>query len=159
MRAPPESLRPITGAPTFIAWSMILQIFSAWASQSEPPNTVKSWLKAKTRRPLTVPWPVTTPSPGIFCFVHAEIVAAVLDEHVPFLEGAGIEQQLQPLARGELALGVLLLDALLAAALARRFALFLQPPQYLAHDASPRASELSHQRQIRASPAYPARWS
>ena len=69
--------------------------------------------------------------------LHAEIVAAVLDEHVPLLEGAGIEQQLQPLARGELALLVLLLDALLAAALARRFALFLQPTQYLAHDASP----------------------
>jgi hypothetical protein len=29
MRAPPESLRPITGAPTFIAMSMTLQIFCA----------------------------------------------------------------------------------------------------------------------------------
>src|SRR6185437_6541022 len=46
---------------------MILQIFSACASLSAPPKTVKSWLKAKTRRPSTVPWPVTTPSPGIFC--------------------------------------------------------------------------------------------
>jgi hypothetical protein len=45
MRAPPESLRPITGAPFCIAMSMILQIFSAWASDSEPPKTVKSWLK------------------------------------------------------------------------------------------------------------------
>ena len=43
MRAPPESLSPITGAPTFIAWSMILQILRAWASLSDPPNTVKSW--------------------------------------------------------------------------------------------------------------------
>ena len=55
MRAPPESLSPITGAPTFIAWSMTLQIFSACASLSEPPNTVKSWLKTKTSRPFTVP--------------------------------------------------------------------------------------------------------
>ena len=55
MRAPPESLRPITGAPTLIAWSMILQIFSAWASDSAPPNTVKSWLKTNTSRPLIVP--------------------------------------------------------------------------------------------------------
>src|SRR4051795_11012640 len=46
---------------------MILQIFSACASLSEPPNTVKSWLKTKTNRPLTVPYPVTTPSPGTFC--------------------------------------------------------------------------------------------
>ena len=67
MRAPPESLRPITGAPTRIAWSMILQIFSACASESEPPNTVKSWLNTNTRRPFTVPEPVTTPSPGIRC--------------------------------------------------------------------------------------------
>ncbi len=55
MRAPPESLRPITGAPLLMARSMILQIFSAWASDSEPPNTVKSWLKTKTRRPLIMP--------------------------------------------------------------------------------------------------------
>src|SRR5687768_9472313 len=68
MRAPPLSLRPITGAPTFIAMSMILQIFWAWRSDSEPPNTVKSWAKAKTSRPLIVPDAVTTPSPGIFCF-------------------------------------------------------------------------------------------
>ena len=36
------------GAPTFIARSIILQIFSAYASDSEPPKTVKSWLKTKT---------------------------------------------------------------------------------------------------------------
>jgi hypothetical protein len=30
------------GAPTFIAWSMISQIFSACASDSAPPKTVKS---------------------------------------------------------------------------------------------------------------------
>ena len=55
MRAPPESFRPITGAPTFMAWSITLQIFSAWASDSAPPNTVKSWLKTNTRRPLIMP--------------------------------------------------------------------------------------------------------
>ena len=53
--APPESLIPITGAPTLTAWSMILQIFSAWVSLSAPPKTVKSWLKTNTRRPLMVP--------------------------------------------------------------------------------------------------------
>jgi len=35
----------MTGAPFFSARSMILQIFSACASESEPPKTVKSWLK------------------------------------------------------------------------------------------------------------------
>ena len=45
------------GAPTFIARSITLQIFSACASDSEPPKTVKSWLKTKTSRPSIVPWP------------------------------------------------------------------------------------------------------
>ena len=55
MRAPPESLSPITGAPAFIAWSITLQIFSACASDSEPPNTVKSCENTNTRRPLIMP--------------------------------------------------------------------------------------------------------
>src|SRR4051812_47043069 len=36
-------VQPMTGAPVLSARSMILQIFSAWASESEPPKTVKSW--------------------------------------------------------------------------------------------------------------------
>ena len=46
---------PTTGAPTFMASSMILQTFSATTSESEPPMTVKSCAKAKTWRPLTRP--------------------------------------------------------------------------------------------------------
>ena len=53
MRAPPESLIPITGQPYFAARSSTLQTFSPTASESEPPKTVKSWLKTKTRRPKT----------------------------------------------------------------------------------------------------------
>src|SRR3954454_9862429 len=63
MRAPPESFKPMIGAPTFIARSITLQIFAAYASESEPPKTVKSWLKTNTSLPSTVPCPVTTPSP------------------------------------------------------------------------------------------------
>ena len=44
-RRPPLSFMPITGAPTFIALSSTLQIFSAWRFDRLPPNTVKSWLK------------------------------------------------------------------------------------------------------------------
>src|SRR6476619_5598833 len=43
--------------------------------------------------------------------LHAEIDAAVLDIHVELLEGALVEQELEPLPRGELAAGVLGLDA------------------------------------------------
>ena len=62
IRAPPESLSPMMGAPALTAISMILQIFSAYALDSEPPKTVKSWEKTKTRRPSIVPYPVMTPS-------------------------------------------------------------------------------------------------
>ena len=58
MRAPPESLIPINGQPTRAARSIILQIFSPITSPSEPPKTVKSWLKTQTWRPSIVPCPV-----------------------------------------------------------------------------------------------------
>src|SRR4051794_41935357 len=63
---------------------------------------------------------------------NAEIVTAVLDEHVPFLEGIGVEQHLDALARGQLALLMLGLDPAGAAAGARRRPLFFHPPQDLA---------------------------
>ena len=54
------------------------------------------------------------PLPG-----HPEVVGIVLDEHVPLLEGPFVEEQIEALARGELALGVLGRDPPLAAAEAR----------------------------------------
>ena len=68
MRAPPASNRPMIGARVFSAMSWILVIFPACASESEPPNTVKSLANTNACRPFTVPQPVTTPSPGILVF-------------------------------------------------------------------------------------------
>jgi hypothetical protein len=48
--------------------------------------------------------------------LHAEVGAAVLDKHVPFFKRAFVEQQLQPLARRQLAFAVLRVYALLPAA-------------------------------------------
>src|SRR6185437_15953818 len=67
---------------------------------------------------------------------HVEIVAPMLDEHVPLLEGVGIEQQHEALPRAELALGVLRLDAPRAAPRARRLALLLKPPKNFLHVSS-----------------------
>ena len=53
---------------------------------------------------------------GHLVLLHAELGRAVLDEHVEFLERSLVEQQLDALAGGQLAAGVLRLDALLAAA-------------------------------------------
>jgi hypothetical protein len=58
---------------------------------------------------------------------------SVLHEHVPFLEGAVVQQQLDALARGELALLVLRVDALLAATQAGQLALFLQLVEDVLH--------------------------
>ena len=66
--------------------------------------------------------------------VHAEVGAAVPLEHVPFLEGIGVEQQLDALAGGELALGVLRVDALLAAAQAGGRALRVKLANDVVHE-------------------------
>ena len=63
-----------------------------------------------------MPQPVTTPSPGDLGLLHAEVGAAVLDEHIELLEGVLVHQQLDALAGGELAALVLGVDAGLAAA-------------------------------------------
>src|SRR5436190_19543085 len=46
---------------------------------------------------------------------HAEILAAVLDKHVPFLEGTRVEQDVEELARGQIAALMLRFDAACAA--------------------------------------------
>ena len=50
--------------------------------------------------------------------LHAEIGAAVRHEHVKLFERPFIQQQFDPLARGQLAFGMLRLDAARSAALA-----------------------------------------
>ena len=54
---------PMIGHPVEMARSITLQIFCAYTSPSDPPNTVKSCEKTQTFRPNTSPYPVTTPSP------------------------------------------------------------------------------------------------
>ena len=56
------------------------------------------------------------PSPRILLLVHAEVGAAVGDELVGLFEGAFVEQELDALARRQLALLVLARAALFAAA-------------------------------------------
>ncbi len=86
-------------------------------SDSEPPKTVKSCAKANTWRPSTRPWPADDAVAGDDLLVHPEVEAAVRDELVELLERAGIEQEVDALARGQLAGLVLAAQPLLAAAL------------------------------------------
>ena len=66
---------------------------------------------------------------------HAELGAAVLDEHVGLLERVRVEQELDPLAGGELAALVLRLDPPLAAAQPGRRALGIELIEDLLHRA------------------------
>src|SRR5216683_1204720 len=99
MRAPPESFSPSTGAPTFMAMSMTLQILAEDVDQPAVDRAVARH-HAVARDLLGL---------------HAEIDRAMLDEHVVFLERSGIEQRVDALAGRQLALGVLRLDAALPA--------------------------------------------
>ncbi len=70
---------------------------------------------------------------GDLLVAHAEVTAPVLDEHVPFLEGTGIGQKIDALARSKPALGMLGIGPALAATGPRRRPLQLKLPQNLAH--------------------------
>ncbi len=69
-------------------------------------------------------------APGPF-LLHLEVVGAVADEGVELLEGAGVEQLLNPLAGGHLALRVLLLDRLLGGRVDRCLAQLAQVGELL----------------------------
>ena len=95
---------------------MILQIFRALVSESEPPNTVKSCANTYTRRPSTRPKPVMKPSPGGRWSSIPKSSRAVGDKFVELFKRAFIEQQRDAFARRQLAGLVLALAAFRAAA-------------------------------------------
>ena len=74
---------------------------------------------------------------GDLGLLHAEVVAAVLDVHVELLEGVVIHQELDALARGELAALVLGVDARLSAADPRGRPTPLQFLQHFLHESRP----------------------
>src|SRR6058998_3100772 len=107
--APPESFSPMIGTPVFIARSITLQILREYASERDPPKTVKSWANTKAGRPWIRPDPVTTPSPGIFCFcISKSWVWCTTNLSISVKEP-------EPLARGLLSGLVLPADPILAA--------------------------------------------
>ena len=111
MRAPPESLSPITGAPFRIARSMTLQIFSANASRQRAAEHGEV-LREDVDQPAVDPAVAGDDAvAGNFCLVEAEVGGAVGHEPVELDEAAFVEEEVEPLARGELPLLVLLGDA------------------------------------------------
>ena len=131
MRAPPLSFRPMTGAPTFIAMSMIFTILSALVSESDPPRTVKSCAKHEDQPAFDAAVAGDEAVAEDLLVRHAEVGAAMGDELVGLFEGAFIEQELDALARRHLALFVLAFAALGAASGFRKFVAPLQLRQLL----------------------------
>src|SRR5262249_11658400 len=68
-----------------------------------------------------------------FLLADAKIVAAVLDEHVPFLKRVRVEQQFDALACRQLALGMLRVDAAFATAGAGGRPLLVKAVQNVVH--------------------------
>ncbi len=101
---------PIIGQPVFSAWSMTLTIFSpihlaertavdgeVLAEHADRPAVDR----AVASHHAVAVWPVPR---------HAEIGSPVPGKLVELGEGARVQQRVDPLARGHLALGVLALD-------------------------------------------------
>jgi hypothetical protein len=104
------------GAPTFMAWRWTLTILAAWAPRqraAEHREVLGEHVDdlAVDRAPAG-----DHAVAGDLLVLHAEVGAAVLDEHVELLEAVFVEEQVDALAGGQLALGVLGRDALFTAA-------------------------------------------
>ena len=70
---------------------------------------------------------------GDLALVHAEVVGAVLDEHVELLEGVLVHEELDALARSQLAAGVLRIDAACATTAPRAVAPLVEPVEDILH--------------------------
>jgi hypothetical protein len=119
MRAPPESLRPDDGSAHLhgqvhdLADLLGVGLGEAAAEDREVLG------EDEGQAPVDPPVAGDDAVAGDLLVRHPEVEAAVLDELVQLLEGPLVEEQLHALARGELALRVLALEALGPAALLR----------------------------------------
>ena len=95
---------------------MILVIFPALASESEPPKDCEILREDVDEAATDAAVASDESVAGRALGFHAEIVGVVADEFVEFFEGAFIEQQVDAFAGAELALLVFALAAFGAAA-------------------------------------------
>ena len=93
MRAPPESFRPITGAPIFIARSITLQIFSANASRERAAEDGEVLREDEDLPPVDRPVAGDDAVAEGLRVVHPEVRLAVRDEAVELDERARVEER------------------------------------------------------------------
>ena len=116
MRAPPESFRPITGAPCAHGQIHDLADFRGVGFRERPAEHREILRENVDQAAVDAAVAGDESVAGRALLLHAEIVGVVTNEFVELLEGAFVEQQLDALARAELSLLVLALAALGAAA-------------------------------------------
>ena len=95
MRAPPDSMKPTTGAPARPASRSTRTIVSACARRASRRGTTGPARSRATGRPSTRPAPPMTPSPGARAFAHAPRRRRRERRSV---QRAGVAERLEPLA-------------------------------------------------------------
>ncbi len=116
MRAPPESLRPTTGQPVSHRQVHHLADLLRVGAREAAAEDGEVLREDEDLAPFDQAVAGDHAVAEELLLVHPEVVAAVGLELVELDERAGVEQQLDALARGQLAVGVLLVDAIGAAA-------------------------------------------
>src|ERR1041385_8843397 len=143
MRAPPESFKPIRGAPVLSARSMILTIFFALASQTPPADHREIRRENIGGPPLDEAVAGDESIAVNNLILHTEIAAAMAHQFVHFLESAFVEQQVDALARREFSFLVLPHPPRFAAA---GFGVGMAPPQFLEPIGHKRLFMIAHNR-------------
>ena len=132
--APPDSTREIVGRLFSSAICEARKIFFTVQGLEAPPLTVGSLALIMHSTPSTTPMPVTTDAPT----VKSEPQPASGDSSRN--AEPGVEEQLDPLARGQLAAGVVAVDVLLPAARHRDRVLGVEVGELLQHRLAVRRS-------------------
>ena len=117
MRAPPESLRPIKRRAVLEGEVHDLADFLRVGFRERAAEDGEVLREDVDQAAIDVAVAGDEAVAGDDLLVHAEVAAAMRDEFVDFFEGAFVEQQVDALARGELAFLVLAVAPFLAAAL------------------------------------------
>ena len=125
--APPDSTSEIVGRLFSSAICEARKIFFTVHGLEAPPLTVGSLALIRHSTPSTTPMPVTTDAPTVKSEPQPG-QRRELQERRP-----GVEEQLDPLARGELAAGVVAVDVLLPAARHRDRVLGVEVGELLQH--------------------------
>ena len=116
MRAPPESFRPMTGAPTRIASVHDLDDLGGVGLRQRAAEHREVLGEDEHQPAFDASVAGDEAVAVILLLVHAEVGAAMGDELVGLFEGAFVEQELDALARRHLALLVLACAAFFASA-------------------------------------------